>query len=180
MNGACGKPMENSVGRPKRKTPKRRKDFKMPEKSHVGMLNCWICGQGAEIILDRRLSKSLDMDMGSLPDIICSECKTMSEENNAIWLISLMNGEVPPENKEKTWNPYRTGGCVLTSKEAVIKSLRSILVEEAIEPTVALIEKNYYFYLPDQIWDLIGLPERGQAINNLPKKEDPTDEAGDE
>ena len=145
----------------------------MSEKSHVGMLNCWVCGQGAEILLDTRLRNTLDQNMGSRPDIICSECKSMSEDNDAIWMISVEDGQEPPTDRDEIWNPYRTGCCVLVKKEAVRRSFRSILDEKAVENTIKLVDENIYFYLPDTIWKGLGLPEKDEKINNL---KDPSDE----
>ena len=144
----------------------------MSEKSHVGMMQCWICGQGAEIILDTRIRPILDREMGSTPNTVCSECETMSKKHDGIWMLSIKDGEEPPADKTEVWNPYRTGGCVLVSKEAAIKSFTSIVIPEVVESTTALINNNVYFYVPDQIWDMIGLPERGKGINNLPDETD--------
>jgi hypothetical protein len=137
----------------------------MSELSHVGMTNCWICNEGAEILLDRRMQKTLKMNMGSLPNIICSKCESQATENDAIWLISIRDDETPPENEPKLWNPYRTGGCALIKKDAARRSFASIVTEEVVDATMKQVDDNIYFYIPDKIWDILGLP-RG---------EDPTD-----
>jgi len=145
----------------------------MSEKSHVGMLNCWICNQGAEILLDTKLRNVLDQNMGSMPDIICSECKSMSEDNDAIWLISVQDNQEPPTDPKEMWNPYRTGGCVLIKKEAVRASFKSLLQEDAAEKTIKLVDNNMYFYLPDAIWEVLGLPDHDEKIDNLPVVRNP-------
>jgi hypothetical protein len=144
----------------------------MNELSHVGMMSCWICGQGSTILLDTRLRKTLSQNMGSLPNEICSECKTLSEKNDGIWLISIRDGEEPPitMNENEIWNPYRTGGLALVKKEA----LKRFFENNANEPEkfIKMLEKNYYFFLNDTVWDNMGLPARGVEINNLEEKPD--------
>lgn len=137
------------------------------------MTNCWICGKGAEILLDTKMRKILDSNMGSRPDIICSECESMSKDNDAIWMISVEDGQEPPAERGEIWNPYRTGCCVLVKKEAIRQSFRSILGEDVVENTIKLVDQNIYFYLPDTIWNALGLPDKEEKIDNL---KDPSDE----
>ena len=130
------------------------------EKSHVGMLNCWICGEGAEILLDRRLRKTLDMNMGSRPDIICSDCKSQAKNNKGIWLISVRDGE-EMRYEDDIFNPYRTGGLVLIKKEALIRIFNEALDNDIKDKMIGMVEKHTYFYLEDTPWDAFGLP-RGE------------------
>lgn len=126
----------------------------MLDKSYVGMLNCWLCGEGAEILLDTSLRNTLSMNMGSSPNIICSKCESMAEDGKAIWLISIRNGEAPVEGEN--FNPYRTGAMVLITKEAIKRIFRETLTNP--EHAINLVEKNIYFYLQDEMWDAFGLP----------------------
>jgi hypothetical protein len=137
----------------------------MSEKSHVGMLNCWICDECAEIVLNRRLTATLDKNLGSSPNIICSKCKSMAKDNDGIWLISIKNGVEPSsEDTNQTWNPYRTGQLILIKKEALKEIIKSKGKKK--DKTLKLIDNSVYFYLNDDVWDLIGLP-RDKNINNL-------------
>ena len=67
---------------------------------------------------------------------------------DGIILISVRDGESGP-------NPYRTGGwCVL--KEAAVRKL--------IQPAslVNAIVKQRVAFVPDQVWELLGLPRGAQ------------------
>lgn len=55
----------------------------MSDKSHVGMSNCYVCGEPSSILLDTRLRDTLERNMGPLgPDDLCHACaekaKTMA------------------------------------------------------------------------------------------------------
>jgi len=128
----------------------------MEELSHVGMMNCWICGEGAEIILDMKLRKSLPQNIGSRPDIVCNECKNQCEENEGIWLISVKDGEEPPDNE--IFNPYRTGSMILIKKSALRDLFKQSLDEPLQDQMIRMVNKGYYFFLEDSVWDLYGLP----------------------
>lgn len=135
------------------------------------MVNCWVCGEGAEIILNRTLRPTLDKNMGSTPNTFCSECKKLSKDNDGIWVISVQDGEEPPTNGE-IFNPYRTGGLVLMKKSALKEIFKDTLDENIAQKFIDMIDKNIYFFLSDQVWDLYQIP-RNQEINNL---KDPSDE----
>jgi len=139
----------------------------MNDLSHVGMLNCWICGKGADILLDRRLRKSLKQNMGSSPSTICSDCVSKSTEDDGMWVISIRDDQYPPSDDNEVWNPYRTGGLVLLKKDA----LRRIYSEmENSTKLLDIIEKNVYIYLNDKQWKMFGLPK-------LQSTKDPCDES---
>jgi hypothetical protein len=128
----------------------------MEEKSHVGMLNCWICGEGAEIVLDRRLQKTFPQNMGSRPDICCSSCTSQAKDNDGIWLISVRDGESPEEGQ--IFNPYRTGAMCLIKKEALRRIFSQALTEDIQEKMIDMVDRNIYFFLEDMAWDAFGLP----------------------
>jgi len=129
----------------------------MEELSHVGMTNCWICGEGAEIVINKQLRKTLNMNLGSAPDIICSDCEAKSKDNDGIWVISIKDGDEPSSDNE-LWNPYRTGGLILLKKEALRNAFEAWKVSEKM---VKLIDKHIYFYLSNAQWEALGLPEIG-------------------
>lgn len=137
----------------------------MEERSHVGMLNCWICGKGSTILLDRLMRKTLHKNMGSLPNEICSECKSLAEDNNGIWIISIRDGEEIPIDSREVCNPYRTGGLALIKKEALKRLFKESISES--KKYIEMVDKNFYFYLENSVWNYFGLPEYGVEINNL-------------
>ena len=139
----------------------------MSEKSYVGMLNCWICSGGAEILLDTRLRPTLEKNIGSRPNIICSECESKAEDNDGIWLISIREGELPPTHSDEAWNPYRSGGLVLLKKSALKRMFTVALNKDALKEHLQMVDNNIYFYLHDKVWTTFGLPEIGAEINNL-------------
>jgi hypothetical protein len=128
----------------------------MEEKSHVGMTQCWICQEGAEILLDTRLRKTLTKEMGSRPDITCSECEKQSKDNDAIWLIAIRDGERPEPNEY--FNPYRTGAIVLIKKAALKDIFKETLNAETSAKAIENVDRNIYFYLEDTVWVNYGLP----------------------
>jgi len=145
----------------------------MDSLSHVGMLNCWICGKGSTIMLKRDFRPTLPMNMGALPSEVCSECKSMAEDNDGIWLISIKDGEEPSLselNGEEVWNPYRTGGLILLKKQALKDAFQASIDDP--KKHIDMVDRNVYFYLNDSVWDHFGLPERGTEINNLEEKTD--------
>jgi hypothetical protein len=137
----------------------------MSEKSYVGMLNCWICGEAAEILLDMTLRPTLNHNMGSTPNIFCSKCKSLSEDNDGIWVISVKDDEEPPTDGE-IFNPYRTGGMVLLKKSALKEMFKKTLDENTAQKFINMVDKNIYFFLADSVYDLYQIP-RNQEINNL-------------
>jgi hypothetical protein len=128
----------------------------MTELSHVGMMNCWICQEGAEILLDTRLRKSLKQNMGSRPDVICNECEAQAKDNDAIWLMAIKDGEQP--DSDGFFNPYRTGPMVLIKKEALRRIFKESLNKETSANAITNVNKNIYFYMEDKVWDGYDLP----------------------
>lgn len=119
------------------------------EKSHVGMALCFFCGEPKEILLDRRLKNSLVRE--AIYDYEpCNKCKKWMEKG--IILISAAEDSVQnhPEN------PYRTGGWVVVTEEALSKFPMSGKLKDKI------IEKRFSF-VSDKVWDYLGLPrEEGE------------------
>jgi hypothetical protein len=146
----------------------------MSEKSYVGMMNCWVCGEGAEILLNKTLRPTLERNMGSTPNTFCSKCQSLSKDNDGIWVISVKDDEEPTEGE--IFNPFRTGGLVLIKKSALKELFQNTLDANTAQNFIDMVDRNIYFFLADQVYDLYQIP-RNQDINNL---EDPTDEATDE
>ncbi len=139
----------------------------MDDLSHVGMLNCWICGEATTILITKDLRATLPRKMGSLPTEVCNDCKTLANNHQGIWLISIRNDEKPGTNDMLSWNPFRTGGLALIKKDALRRILKSDGDETRKKNMLAMLDQHYYFYLNDSTWDHLGLPPRGVKINNL-------------
>ncbi len=132
----------------------------MEDKSTVGMMNCWICGQGAQIIIKTDLRPTLPRDCGSMPNVLCSDCESKSKENDAIWMISVKDGDVPIDGE--LYNPYRTGSCCLIKKQAFRDKILPLISDDTIREQMRdMMEKGTYFYLEDSAWDAFQLPRSG-------------------
>ncbi len=109
---------------------------------------CFFCGARKNEVV---LPGLLEGDVGAPRDAVwdhepCDQCQQYMKDG--IILISVRDGESGP-------NPYRTGGwCVL--KEAAVRKLiqPASLVHDIIKQRVA--------FVPDQAWELLGLPRGGQ------------------
>lgn len=135
------------------------------------MTNCWICGEGAEILLNTTLRPTLEKNMGSTPNTFCSKCQSLSKDNDGIWVISVKDDEEAPTDGG-VFNPYRTGGMVLIKKSALKEMFKNTLEEKTAQTFIDMVDKNIYFFLSDSVYDLYQIP-RDQEINNL---ENPSDE----
>ncbi len=132
-----------------------------------GMENCFVCNEPRGVILYGKLRgktrQALNESGISTPDgeaprnvVIdrepCDKCKGYMELG--IILISVRD----PQDEEEEANPYRTGGWVVV-KEDVIR--RAMNPEELVET----ILKQRIAFVPDDAWDMIGLP-RGEEKQN--------------
>ena len=82
----------------------------------------------------------------------CDECKKLM--SMGVILISTKNGESGD-------NPYRTGGWCAIKEEAVQRMVSDTNV-------LASILKSRVAFLPDEVWDLLGLP-RGE-VEGIPSE----------
>lgn len=118
----------------------------MEDKSHVGMSQCFICGEVKEILLDRRLKNTLPR-MACYDKEPCDKCKDWTKQG--IIFISVANGESGD-------NPYRTGGWCVIKEKAVSKMISGELLKDVLKKRICFIE--------DEVWDKIGLP-RKEIVN---------------
>ena len=119
------------------------------EKSHVGMAQCFYCGEDSTILLDRRLKNTLPMRVGVVNLEPCSKC--MDYMAQGIILISISNDTTEEEMKKEFPNPYRTGGWCVAKQEAI---------ERVFEKTGKLenMLKQRFAFVTDEVWDFLGLP----------------------
>ena len=93
---------------------------------------------------------------------ICQECE--GHMKKGIILISVKNGETGA-------NPYRTGGWCVIKEEA----LRRIVNNKELADDIC---KKRVTFIPDEVWDKIGLP-RGEAKESNEQTEQAGKETGD-
>lgn len=117
------------------------------EKSHVGMTTCYLCGEVKEILLHKRLAKTLPHS-ACYDKVPCDKCKGYMKQG--IILIGVRDGESGE-------NPYRTGTFAVVRDDAV----KRIFSAESF----AAVEKSRVAFIEDSTWTAIGLPR--ENINNL-------------
>ena len=121
----------------------------MSDRSYVAIPNCFYCNQPKnEVILDRRLQSSLKHGM-VIDKEPCDQCA----EHMKRGIIFISVGD-----KEHGDNPYRTGGWIVITEEAVKRiGLRPPSLE-------AGVLKARVAFIPDEAWAYMGLPKYGQSV----------------
>ena len=106
---------------------------------------CFYCNEDKnEVILAGRLKGDAEAPRNAVWDMEpCDKCKGYMKQG--IILIS-----VDEEKSDDERNPYRTGGWVVIKEKAV----RHMMTEEAANE----ICKRRVGFVPDEVWDAIGLP----------------------
>jgi hypothetical protein len=126
------------------------------EKSHVGMANCYFCGEPSIILLDTRivkgeLNKSLPRNCGVVNMEPCSKCQKLMEAGVILitvkpdsfeevererqeFLADPNNYEGEPGNLKKPFipNPYRTGGWFVVRDE-MLERMREDVPDAVID-----------------------------------------------
>lgn len=116
----------------------------MSEKSHVGMFNCFFCGEPAGVLLDRRLKPTLPHNVGAIDREPCQKCKDFMAQG--VILIS-----VDESKTDDPGNPYRTGGFAVVKAEVVTR------IVQPPELAAAILKQRVAF-VPDEVWNRLGLP----------------------
>ena len=111
------------------------------ELSHVGMNTCYFCNEPSEVLLYRRLKKTLPRNIGVMNMRPCTKCEDLMKQG--ILLISIKNDTQGP-------NPYRTGGWVIIKQEAVERMFNGDFLKFALE--------HRFMFINDEVWDAMGLP----------------------
>ncbi len=104
---------------------------------------CFYCNEAKnEVILAGRLPGDEEAPRASVWDTVpCDKCKGYMAKG--VILISVKDGSEGD-------NPYRTGGWVVVKDEFITR---------AIDPVAgAVILKRRASFVPDEVWDRIGLP----------------------
>jgi len=121
------------------------------EKSHVGVSNCFFCGETKEILLQKQFRKILPSSAVYNKEP-CDKCKKYMKQG--IILISIRNGETDMTN------PYRTGMITVVTTETIEK----IITSENLKQTIL---KERVAFVPDDAWDAIGLPREEQENHEI-------------
>ena len=120
---------------------------------HTAMFNCFLCGEAAGILLDRRFKVKDPFEgkreVGCIDKEPCQKCKGYMKEG--VILISAQAGS----DKD---NPHRTGGWCVITYEAAERIFTEVFGEEAARP---ILEKRVGF-VEDEVWDMLNLP-RGEV-----------------
>jgi hypothetical protein len=109
---------------------------------------CFFCAkQKNEIILVGRLKGDIEAPQHLVwNNVPCDECKEWMKRG--IILISIQDADVGKEN------PYRTGGWVVVTEEALARIV-------ATKSLLETILRERVVFIPDQVWDQIVLPRSG-------------------
>lgn len=110
------------------------------EKSHVGMTQCFLCGEPKEILIDRHLQNTLPR-MACYDHKPCNKCKELMKQG--VILIEVRDTK-PPENQ------YRTGHLWVVKDEAIERIIEN-------EEEKAKVLKNRMAFIPKVIAETIGL-----------------------
>jgi hypothetical protein len=129
--------------------------------ANPSMTQCFYCGKGKEILLvgastgkfkEAGVAVSKDGKMPMYAGVFdmepCDECKGYMEQG--ILLISVRDG-----TEDRGPDAYRTGGWVVV-KDKPFKECFGWLPEELL----ASLVKQRWSYIPDTVWDGVGLPRR--------------------
>jgi hypothetical protein len=118
--------------------------------------DCFWCGKDMGLVLPGSRTKAfkeagladssgkMKMNIGAIDHDPCDECKEYMKQG--VILISVLDDD------EGSKNPYRTGGFAVLKDEALPR-----LIED--EGLVNHILKTRVSFVPDTVWNLLGLPE---------------------
>jgi hypothetical protein len=113
------------------------------------IFHCFYCGKEMGVVLFGRLKdgSKAPMDCGVIDMEPCAECAEWMRQG--VILISCRDGD---EGKD---NPHRTGGWIVIKDEAI----REIVNEPACSEILAA----RFAFVPDVVWDALGLPRETQT-----------------
>ena len=110
---------------------------------------CFFCGEHKnEIIIFGKLKGDAEAPRDFVLDHApCDTCKDYMDKG--VILISVRDGEEGD-------NPYRTGGWVVVTDEAIPRFVTNeAICEETLKKRIA--------FVPDEAWDMLGLPARREV-----------------
>ena len=116
--------------------------------SHVGMNTCYFCNEPSEVLIDRRLKKTLPRNIGVMDMRPCTKCEDFMKQG--ILLMSIKNDTTDEQMQRPIPNPYRTGGWVIIKQEAIERMFSGHFLEFAL--------KHRFMFINDEAWDTMELP----------------------
>jgi hypothetical protein len=140
------------------------------EKSHVGMYNCYFCGEEVGILLDKRLRNSLPQNVGPINAEPCDKCAGYMKQGIIVMSIAddttaedmegrevknrfgRPKGKLPP-------NPYRTGGWAVVKQEAVERML------EDNEAYLKFAVTKRFLFITSSAWNALGFEPKVKVMN---------------
>jgi len=115
--------------------------------SFIAMTCCFVCGEGKEILLHRRLRDISELNNRAISKEPCDKCKEYMTQG--IIIISVRDNEPDRDN------PYRTGGWWVIKEDAMKRILPNID-----------FAKNRVMFLEDSACAKIGLRKQNETIND--------------
>ncbi len=121
----------------------------------LALTRCFYCGEGSEILINEVLTSSPSRKTEELHNKVvsmrpCSKCEEYMKQG--VILISTKDGE------EGSKNPYRTGGWAVVKDEVIERMVKpKDLADEIL--------KARFCFVPDQVWDAVGLPREQEVAN---------------
>lgn len=116
----------------------------MENKDYVGMANCFFCGKVKNLLMDRRMKKTLPRN-AVYDKEPCEDCKLIMEIG--VLFIGVRKGESGD-------NPYRTGQIIGIKEEAVKKMISEPLLSDILKKRICFIEED--------VLNKFGLTENGK------------------
>lgn len=112
------------------------------------VMTCFYCGEAKGVALLGHIKGDKAAPRAACFDV--EPCDTCAGHMKAgVLLISVRDGESGPD-------PYRTGGWCVIKEEALARILNNAAL-------IADIAKKRVAFLPDQVWDAVGLPRGEQS-----------------
>lgn len=116
-----------------------------------GLEQCFFCLEDIGVLFFGRLEgdKVAPKRICKGPESCCEKCASYMEQG--VILISVRE----PTSEEERKNPYRTGGFVVLKDESIQRVLTGDVVDHIL--------KARFAFLPDEVWDMLGLPKEGKG-----------------
>jgi hypothetical protein len=120
----------------------------------VALTKCFFCQEDSDIIMNTKLTPKYAKAVKEMHGKVvgmnpCSKCTEYMKQG--IILISIRDGEEKELNKSITPNPYRTGGWIVVKEEYI----KRVVTDKKLADWIL---KWRFSFIPDQVWDTLGLP----------------------
>jgi hypothetical protein len=139
--------------------------IRLSEKHGVnpGLEQCFVCMKDVGVVLFGRMKDDAEAPRRvCISKEPCAECKKLMEQG--VILVSVQNNSADPQN------PYRTGGFVVMSENAVHRIFQPPEFAEQL-----LLQR--FGFLEDEAWDKLGLPRTKEDAEKLGLMKEQIDDA---